>query len=429
MSQMCRPCTTRTAASVLSKVVKNGLNSSVLLGLHTLRCAVCIAGQLLQLAAAQYCPFPGACVTQDARTLQRPSTAKRVSRHKQHTVSRTAPCAMAAVVCSTEESSNVGSNQQEVVSTLQNFQDMMTLLGGATDSCFRGYVGQWRTWVATPTSTTNSSSTSQTNSTADKFQFQAEDINFRLFQLKSTDPPAIHQINMYQKPNKASAAYKQYLQNGQTSGRADGYTLREWDVRPVGTLWETDAPWMSGDDPSIPPQSTLVGLAVHDTSLGLFNGGLPLECDATQPWYLEVINRAPSSHDRRWGLLLRYDDCTVTNLRTIHEDLHETTQQQISQDSIDPSAFKFFPRGDRLPLDLDSWMSTHMATTGTSVTFSYNEQHKLTQLTQPCSWSSAHATQDQVMQTFPDGMYIRVPRSIAPGSAEFVIFEFGVVSR
>lgn len=40
---------------------------------------------------------------------------------------------MAAKVCNAVEHIDVGSELPQVVSTLQNFEDMMTLLGGATD--------------------------------------------------------------------------------------------------------------------------------------------------------------------------------------------------------------------------------------------------------------------------------------------------------
>lgn len=66
---------------------------------------------------------------------------------------------------------------------------------------------------------------------------------------------------------------------------------KNWCIIDLFCILQTSAPWMSGADPSTPPESTLVGLAVRNTSLGLFNGGLPIHCDNTQPWYLEVINR------------------------------------------------------------------------------------------------------------------------------------------
>eukprot|EP00879_Flechtneria_rotunda_P000585 GHRR01000693.1.p1 GENE.GHRR01000693.1~~GHRR01000693.1.p1 ORF type:complete len:375 (+),score=108.48 GHRR01000693.1:224-1348(+) len=330
------------------------------------------------------------------------------------------------------DSNSNGTSTPMAVSTLDNFEDLLTMMGGLTDSCFRGYVGQWRTWAPPDPSTTDSTSNDP--------QMLQEDINFRLFKQVSTDPITVHQINLYQHPAPVAAGYKQYLSGDAMSGRPDGYAVREWTVKPAGILWEADASaWRSVQDSSTPPESALVGLAVKDRSLALPNGALPWKTNDTEagsnpaPWFLEVIIREPSSHAHRWGILLRYDACQLAHIRTMHEDFVEMAQQQIEAEFINPSSFHFLPRHDRLPADIDQWLAQSTAAdthvTGAAVTLSYDNQHKLTKCTHPCNWSSTHITGNHTTWTFPDGLYIRVPRNIAEKAvtAPVLTLELGAV--
>lgn len=100
-----------------------------------------------------------------------------------------------------------------------------------TCSCFRGYVGQWCLWA--PPASSNSNELQKTD----------DEVKFRMFQLTSGDPPAVHQVNMQRVsvPSPATAAFKTFMTSDVAAGRPDGYGIRQWDFTPVGTLWDVSS--------------------------------------------------------------------------------------------------------------------------------------------------------------------------------------------
>lgn len=324
-------------------------------------------------------------------------------------------------------------------SALDTFAAMTSMLNQPDTTHLRGYVGEWTAW-SLPDELPAAAGTPVVPVRG------AAPVNFRLF--RWLEPPGpdgrggrVQQVNAYQSPGKAAAAYKPYLAaDGAPAPRADGFLLREWTHAPDGALWQPDASSWRPDGAAAAPEATLLALPVPGHTISFVNAGLPPapapapaptagEPAPPKPWYLEFMFREPGSHERRWGLLLRYDDCRLAEVKSITEGATQLPgPDALAGMTIEPASIEWLPSqpAGSVPVQPPPGCEA-----GAATRLAYDQQHRLTRERMPCRWAppgEGQGSSQQLQLAFPDGLYLSVPRELSATSGR-ALLEGGVVMR